>query len=62
MILLPLKLSTPISPKVPKCLFLKKLPTDSDESSIRNNLYFLDNFLNLLYHMHFQKHELELLL
>ena len=55
MILLPLKLSTPISPKVPKCLFLKKLPTDSDESSIRNNLYFLDNFFKLIISQAFPK-------
>ena len=40
-ILFPLKLKTPISPKVPTCLFLYKLPKASAASSKTFILYFL---------------------
>ena len=43
-ILLPLKLKHPTSPKVPACLFLKKLPNDSAASSITIRLYFFAIF------------------
>ena len=38
-VLLPLKLKIPISPKIPRCLFLKNDPTASAASSIKIKLY-----------------------
>ena len=46
-ILLPLKLKTPMSPKVPVCLALYVLPRDSAASSKTNKLYFFATLTNL---------------